>query len=61
MQQWSTGYEEDDVVVHGQLVVHGQTSIFTPTEKALIDILPKLKDTHPDLYLKYIDLIPEKS
>lgn len=52
---------EGGVTIIGDLTVMGMsTEIFSPSEKALIDIIPKIRDTHPDLYLKYIDMIPEK-
>lgn len=51
-----------DITIVGDFQVHGMSTIvFSPSEKAIIDILPKIKDTHPDLYLKYIDMIPEKN
>ena len=52
---------EGGLTIVGDLTVMGlSTEIFSLSELALIDIIPKIMDTHPDLYLKYIDMIPEK-
>ncbi len=67
MKMWSTGYEDDEptdvrgnLQIVGDLQINGSTIIFSKSELALIDILPQIKETHPHLYLKYIELIPEK-
>jgi len=56
------GYKiEGKLIIKGSMNVYGMdTEIFTVTELALIDIIPKISETHPDLYLKYIDLIPKE-
>jgi len=51
---------DGNIKINGGFQVMGMdTEVFTVAEIALIDIIPKIKDTHPDLFLKYIDLIPE--
>ena len=56
------GYRiKGDLKISGSLQVIGMdTELFTLAELALIDIIPKIMETHPDLYLKYIDMIPVK-
>lgn len=55
------GYKiEGNLIINGSMNVYGMdTEIFTLAELALLDIIPKISETHPDLYLKYIDLIPK--
>ena len=49
------------MTIVGDLVVNSMSiEMFTPSELAIMDIIPKIIDTHPDLYLKYVNLIPTK-
>ena len=67
MPSFSFG-EPTEISVQGDLMVRGglqvttvSTVTYSKSEKALMDILPKIKETHPDLFLKYLDLIPKEN